>query len=451
MKRLYWGFTLLLLSVAWTIGADPVLVRIERRSGDDRNVLLRQGIPVIKEFNAFLLAWGASGDMEGRLAAAGFEGRVIDRPAGLASYQLAAARGGEEADCAASRGEVVWREENLIILRASGPGRGPSPDDPRCRRQPLRLEPLRPSRAADRLPSPKARGTDARIQSMLDEMPDAVITGTWTDLIASSTTRYASAPGCAQAADWARNRFIANGLQVEEQSWSRQYAPNVVATLPGMAHPERLVVLVGHLDDMPSNGTAPGADDNASGSAMVVAAARELSRYRFENTLVFLLVTGEEEGLLGSAAYARQAAADETDILAALNADMIGWEGDGSPAPEDMDLNYDDASTAVAALMTAVGTVYSGTAAVNAVYCPSMVYSDNASFWDMGYASVCGITDNEDFCNQPGTYPYYHTHADTVAHCGDPAFFASAVRTFVAAGAELAVPVPAHIRPVARP
>ena len=451
MNRRFWISTLFVLCGAWSAFAGPVLIRIERQSGGDRNRLLQQGIPVIKEFNAFLLAWGASGDLEGRISAAGFKARVIDRPSAAAAYQLAAARDGDGMECGDSPGEVVWREENFLILRIAAPGPLVSLDREHCRRQPLRLDPLRPSRAASSLPSLHKRGADARVQAMLDAMPDASITGMWLDLIASSTTRYASTSGCAAAADWARDQFAADGLQTEEQSWSRQYAPNVVATLPGAAHPERIVVLVAHLDDMPPNGPAPGADDNASGSAMVLSAARELSRYRFENTLVFLLVTGEEEGLLGSAAYARQAAADEADILAALNADMIGWEGDGKPVPEDLDLNYDDHSTAVADLMTEVGASYSGTAAVNAIYCPSMVYSDNASFWDMGYASVCGITDNEDFCNQPGTYPYYHTHADTAAHCGDTAFFAASVRTFAAAAAELAVPVGTHVRPVGRP
>jgi hypothetical protein len=132
---------------------------------------------------------------------------------------------------------------------------------------------------------------------------------------------------------------------------------------------------------------------------------------------------------------------------------MIGWEGDGRQNPEDLDVNYDGNSEFLGTFMAEAAALYAGTAPVNAFYCPSMVYSDHAPFWDEGYPAVCGITDNEGFCRQRGTYPYYHTHGDTMAHCGDPAFFAAAVRTFAATAAELAAPVdqPSHSRPVGRP
>ena len=94
---------------------------------------------------------------------------------------------------------------------------------------------------------------------------------------------------------------------------------------------------------------------------------------------------------------------------------------------------------------------------VNAFYCPSMVYSDHAPFWDRGWSAVCGITDNEGFCRQWGTYPYYHTHNDTVKNCGDLSFFAGASRTYLATAAELAIPLgrrdesPGHSRPLGHP
>ena len=67
------------------------------------------------------------------------------------------------------------------------------------------------------------------------------------------------------------------------------------------------IFLIGaHLDDMPVGPTAPGADDNASGSAAVLVAADILSQYQWGCTLRFAFWTGEEQGLLGSAAYAQR-------------------------------------------------------------------------------------------------------------------------------------------------
>jgi Zn-dependent M28 family amino/carboxypeptidase len=69
---------------------------------------------------------------------------------------------------------------------------------------------------------------------------------------------------------------------------------------------------------------SPGADDDASGVAAVLAAARVLSQFQFEHTLRFIAFSGEEQGLLGSASYARRAYEDNDSILVALNVDMIG-------------------------------------------------------------------------------------------------------------------------------
>ncbi|HLX23515.1 MAG TPA: M20/M25/M40 family metallo-hydrolase, partial [Usitatibacter sp.] len=106
---------------------------------------------------------------------------------------------------------------------------------------------------------------------------------------------------------------------------------NVVATLPG-DQPEsrdRIYVVSGHYDSMPTSPTdgekdAPGADDDASGTAVSMELACVMSKYHFDATLVFLAVAGEEQGLLGSGAWAKDAKAKNLDIAAMFTNDIVG-------------------------------------------------------------------------------------------------------------------------------
>lgn len=125
---------------------------------------------------------------------------------------------------------------------------------------------------------------------------------------------------------------------------SRTYA-NVVAVHPGRVTPDRIYLVGAHYDS--ANGFdpgydpgeipgAPGADDNASGVAGVLEAARVLSQFPFESTIVFVAFDREEQGLRGSWAYASDHAAD--DIRAMISMDMIAFR----PYPPG-DANYDKA------------------------------------------------------------------------------------------------------------
>ena len=106
---------------------------------------------------------------------------------------------------------------------------------------------------------------------------------------------------------------------------------NVVATLPG-AQPEsreRYYVVSGHYDSMRSNvmdgtGDAPGADDDASGTAVSMELACVMAKHRFDATIVFMAVAGEEQGLLGSTAFAKDAKARGWNIAGMFTNDIVG-------------------------------------------------------------------------------------------------------------------------------
>jgi hypothetical protein len=111
---------------------------------------------------------------------------------------------------------------------------------------------------------------------------------------------------------------------------------NVYAILRGTdpANAGRMYVVTGHYDSRNSDpidaaGQAPGANDDASGSAVSLECARVLSKHRFPATIIFLTVAGEEEGLYGSAHFAKMAKAVGWGIEAVLNNDIVG--GDRTP------------------------------------------------------------------------------------------------------------------------
>jgi len=104
---------------------------------------------------------------------------------------------------------------------------------------------------------------------------------------------------------------------------------DVVAIQKGTSDPERVIVLTGHIDSRvtdPMNATAdaPGADDDASGVAVVIEAARILSRQKFAATLVYGVLSGEEQGLYGGKVLAEYAKAQNWRVEADLNNDIVG-------------------------------------------------------------------------------------------------------------------------------
>ncbi len=104
---------------------------------------------------------------------------------------------------------------------------------------------------------------------------------------------------------------------------------NVVAVQRGTKYPNRFIIMSGDIDSRvsdPANFTSesPGANDNASGMAGTMEAARVLSKYKFENSIVYLGLSGEEQGLFGGKGMAAYARENGWEIMGILNNDMIG-------------------------------------------------------------------------------------------------------------------------------
>ena len=104
---------------------------------------------------------------------------------------------------------------------------------------------------------------------------------------------------------------------------------NVVAIQRGTKYPNRFIIMSGDIDSRVSNPTnftsdSPGANDNASGMAGTIEAARVLSKYKFESSVIYVGLSGEEQGLFGGKGLAAYAKEKGWDIVGILNNDMIG-------------------------------------------------------------------------------------------------------------------------------
>jgi len=152
--------------------------------------------------------------------------------------------------------------------------------------------------------------------------------------------------GIGAARDWLFAEFqkvaaqSGGRMKVEKQTFEQARAArvpqptmmtNVVATLRGTQaeSADRVYVVSGHYDSMCTSPTdakcdAPGANDDASGTAAVLEMARVMARYKFEATIVFMAVVGEEQGLLGSTYFAEQAKKNNMNIEAMFTNDIVG-------------------------------------------------------------------------------------------------------------------------------
>ena len=215
-----------------------------------------------------------------------------------------------------------------------------------------------------------------------------------------------------------------------------------LCTVPG---PGAELVLVGcHLDSTaardagynPATGAARGADDDASGIAAVLAAARELwnQRDKLRHTVRFCFFNAEESGLVGSQAYAAALKAWSAPVRAVVCADMVGFNTDlnrvfevhagaTDPAVRDASVPIAQRVAAWAAALGALGPaqIYQGTSAAGGsdrlIYDGAIGRSDHASFQQQGYPAV--VVSEDFFVNLPSepaadTNPNYHRAADTV-------------------------------------
>ncbi len=255
-------------------------------------------------------------------------------------------------------------------------------------------------------------------------------------------TRTTDSEGLDYATQYVAEFMQAQGLSVTYQEWENDYEEisgvNVIGELPGTVYPDEVVVISAHIDNLPERGAAPGADDNASGVVGVMLAAERLSQYRFERTIRFVIFTGEEYCLCGSAAYAWQLEREGKEIITVYNMDMIAWDGnnDGHIYIFTRESNERGADNDLAVFDTFAQVLETYTLERELV--PHLAdtsdeYIDSWSFWVADISSVTALEDYEYL----ELNPYNHTSRDTLATLNLP-YFTSNVQAAVATIAHLA-------------
>jgi hypothetical protein len=161
------------------------------------------------------------------------------------------------------------------------------------------------------------------------------------DWIESEFKRYSSA--CGNCLEVKRDEFVEPGSSAPNSRITKPTRlTNVYAILHGTdpAQAARIVLVTGHYDSRNSDNfnthdPAPGANDDASGTAVSIESARVLSKLKFPSTIIFLTVAGEEQGLNGSRHFAKLAKSEGWQLEAVLNNDIVG--GDTTPGAVGVD------------------------------------------------------------------------------------------------------------------
>jgi hypothetical protein len=247
-------------------------------------------------------------------------------------------------------------------------------------------------------------------------------------------TRYYNTAGMQSATQYVYDHFVQYGLTnvyFDTFNYSGATVRNVIGVKNGTTYPTRRYMICGHLDSTSPDGPnlAPGAEDNGSGSAGVLEAARLLGRVPTDATIYFVCFTAEEQGLIGSDHLAAIADQENWDLRGVLNMDMVGFDRPGAP---DLWVEGFPANPASVALMDALESAANTYTDMSVYRYPNDGWgSDHVPFNNHGFPAVLAIDYDWD------NYSCYHQTCDIVGNLV-PDQLRRMVVTVTVTGAQLA-------------
>jgi hypothetical protein len=260
------------------------------------------------------------------------------------------------------------------------------------------------------LPQPQ----DSGIVSIISAVKESTIASYITEL-QHFGTRYWNNPNRDSVFSWVQQRFSNTGIAdvvTDSFQYSGSWQKNIIATIHGTLHPEAEIIVGAHSDSYSSDLLrAPGADDNASGTAAALEMARVLTSINYQPsvTIRFVGFAAEEAGLRGSADYARKARLQNRNIRIMFNYDMIGHRNQSSN-DRDYYIVWYPGNEVFSNVLAAVSTTYTTLTPILTTQFRSS--SDSWSFYQQGYNSVFAI--ERDF------NPYYHSPSDSLSKLDIP-------------------------------
>lgn len=206
--------------------------------------------------------------------------------------------------------------------------------------------------------------------------------------------------------DFLVSEFTAMNVSVKYDPWNEKQnsGKNIVATIPGIRSATSTVLICAHYDSL---AISPGAEDDGSGVAAVLMIADIIHHYSFNTTVNFVLFSGEEQGLLGSRSYAKNASDANENIIGVLALDKIGYAVTSNEG-NSLRHHANPASAWMANISRSVAYRYPNEIGLTVLCLSEDPDSDHFSFVEQGYAG-------SDFVRN-ATNPFYHTSEDIADH-----------------------------------
>ena len=227
------------------------------------------------------------------------------------------------------------------------------------------------------------------------------------------STRFRGTTGDSSAALFLKNKLNSyGGLKVSEQPLPDS-GKNIIAVQTGTENPKRQIIVCAHYDCMPPGPISHGADDDGSGTAAVLEAARILSKYSSSNTIVYAFFDYEEDDLNGSEYYASHASQNGDTIGAVINLDMIGWDKNNQ---NDVEIDSKPSISLSDQLAKDVKDLNDkcNIGLYITIVNPGKSNADNDSFWKYNFPAIL-IIELYGYQN-----PYMHTVNDRVENINKP-------------------------------
>jgi hypothetical protein len=253
-------------------------------------------------------------------------------------------------------------------------------------------------------PQRNGRSQDDVVIEILENLDEDLIIG-YLENITDFGPRVTGTSACHQAGDYIYNEFDSYGLEARYDDWSYSgySGNNIEGTLEGIdENSDEIYIICAHYDSVSGS---PGADDDGSGVAAVLASAYLLSQYEFNHTIRFVSFDGEEQGLLGSHEYAKESSQNGDNIVGALNADMIGYAENPTQASF-IKIFENTPSEWITDFTEGVSQDYSDHIGLTVVPSGPAYNSDHASFWTYNYEAI--------MYHEYKFNPYYHSPQDII-------------------------------------
>jgi hypothetical protein len=473
--------SLLLAWPTWAVADEGELLVSFSASGDGFRDL-QIYVDIVRSFGTSYLALADQEDLD-KLEIQGATLEILDRDPSTKSYYVVFFQSREELEEVDPRPHVLLVEGLMVLVRAT-PQEAADLTDLGVKVEKLHLDPIRlvgdPSAPSpgllgssladsDQATSMRAPSVSSTPDPIIEAMVGAVSTSSLQTLANALVTnggygtRRADTAGGVAAAEYIHGVFESYGISGLDLGYedidegSDVFSDNVVAEIPGSVNPQDIIILGAHYDSVcgswisPCNGdpdsSAPGADDNATGTAAVLEAARVLSGYEFENTIRFVTFSAEEFVLVGSQYHADEAARTGENIVAMINIDMIGYVESGDDPDVDIIIQDDDGpeddDTVAEAdalrdrAIDAIDTYVNGFGRIREWAGSSWgATTDHRPFHRKGWPAIWFFEDKANYS------PYIHTSMDTVGQSlNDWNFMTNCTKSIVATLATFAVPV----------